>query len=213
MPSIIAQELIEIWRQLLRGVQQDIWYALIIIDDFGCNLQTATNLAGEEYDSLLISSGITFKKGNITMIRKAKLDYLQTALKENIILHITLSKLERNGNKMFFRWCSSSNSMVPSGGGGSIISRCIVCSSSRKVATEKRRWVITKRSIREGRFCRRRRCGWVTITAVASRSQHSFFGIYRATKGSLLLLLYPSSIASIPIIIIRIACRTFCSME
>jgi len=102
MPSIIAQELIEIWRQLLRGVPQDIWLSIKTTDDFGCNLQTATNLAEEEYDSLLISSGITFKKGNITMIRKAKLDYLQTALKENIILHITLSKLERNGNKMFF---------------------------------------------------------------------------------------------------------------
>ena len=36
------------------------------------------------------------------MVRKAKLDYLQTTLKENIDLHITLSKIETNGNKLFF---------------------------------------------------------------------------------------------------------------
>ena len=71
MPSIIAQELIEIWKQLLRGVQQDIWYALIITDDFGCNLQEATNLNASEYDILLLSSGIIFRRGDVTMINKA----------------------------------------------------------------------------------------------------------------------------------------------
>ena len=102
MPSIIAQKLIEIWRQLLRGVQQDIWYALITTDDFGCNLQAATNLTEGEYDTLLISSGIIFKKGNTTMIRKAKRDYLQTALKENITLHITRSQLPGNNKRTFY---------------------------------------------------------------------------------------------------------------
>ena len=102
MPSIIAQELIEIWRQLLRGVQQDIWYALITTDEFRCNLQAATNLTEGEYDTLLISSGIIFKKGNTTMIRKAKLDYLQTALKENITLHITRSQLPGNNKCTFY---------------------------------------------------------------------------------------------------------------
>ena len=62
MPFIIQQELVEIWKQLLRVVQQGIWYALITTDDFGCNLQAATNLTEEEYDTLLLSSSIIFKK-------------------------------------------------------------------------------------------------------------------------------------------------------
>jgi len=102
MPFIIQQELVEIWKQLLRGVQQGIWYALITTDDFGCNLQAATNLNALEYDTLLLSSGIIFKRGDITMINKAKLDHLQTALKENIILHITRIKLQREGKRAFY---------------------------------------------------------------------------------------------------------------
>ena len=62
MSSIIAQELIEIWKQLFLGVQQDVWYAVITTADFRCNLQAATNLTEEEYDTLLLSSSIIFKK-------------------------------------------------------------------------------------------------------------------------------------------------------
>ena len=102
MPFIIQQELVEIWKQLLRGVQQGIWYALITTDDFGCNLQAATNLNTLEYDTLLLSSGIIFKRGGVTMFNKAQLDHLQTALKENIILHITRIQLPRKKNRTFY---------------------------------------------------------------------------------------------------------------
>ena len=71
MLSIIAQDLVELLKQLLRGVQQDIWYPLIITDDFGCNLQEATNLNALEYDILLLSSGIIFRRDDVTMINKA----------------------------------------------------------------------------------------------------------------------------------------------
>jgi hypothetical protein len=90
MPSIIAQDLVELLKQLLRGVQQDIWYALITTDDFGCNLQAATNLNVLEYYILLLSSGTLFKRGKITMFSKAQLDHLQTALKGSMILSITI---------------------------------------------------------------------------------------------------------------------------
>ena len=77
MPSIIAQELVEIWKQLFLGVQQDVWYAVITTADFRCNLQAATNLTEEEYNTLLLSSGILFKRGDVTMFNKAQLDHLQ----------------------------------------------------------------------------------------------------------------------------------------
>jgi len=102
MPSIIAQELVEILKQLLIGVQQKTWLSFKTTDGYNYNLQTATNLNALEYKTILFASGILFKKGNTTMVRKAKLDYLQTTLKENIDLHITLSKIETNGNKLFF---------------------------------------------------------------------------------------------------------------
>jgi hypothetical protein len=44
MPSIIEQELVEIWRQLLRGVQQDIWYIVDDSEEFLPSLQMAISL-------------------------------------------------------------------------------------------------------------------------------------------------------------------------
>ena len=80
MPSIIAQELIEIWKQLLGGLQQDIWYIIDDSEEFLPSLQMAISLNALEYETLLLSSGITFKRGNIILFSKAKLDYLQAAL-------------------------------------------------------------------------------------------------------------------------------------
>jgi len=100
---MIQQELVEIWKQLLRGVQHEFWHAVITTDDFACNLQAATNLTEAEYNNLLLSSGILFKRGGVTMFNKAQLDYLQAALvKENIILSITRSQLQKKGKHAFF---------------------------------------------------------------------------------------------------------------
>ena len=102
MPSIIEQELVQIWKQLLRGVPQDIWYIIDDSEEFLPSLQMAISLNALEYETLLLSSGITFKRGDITMFSKAKLDYLQTALKENITLHITRSQLQRKGKHAYY---------------------------------------------------------------------------------------------------------------
>jgi hypothetical protein len=102
MPLIIQQELVEIWKQLLRGVQQDIWYIVDDSEEFLPSFQMAISLNALEYEKLLLSSGILLKRCEITMFSKAQLGHLQTALKENIDLHITCSKLETNGNKLFF---------------------------------------------------------------------------------------------------------------
>ena len=62
----------------------------------------AISLNALEYETLLLSSGIIFERGDIAMFRKAKLDYLQTALKENITLHITRSQLPGNNKRTFY---------------------------------------------------------------------------------------------------------------
>ena len=102
MPSIIEQELVQIWKQLLRGVQRDIWYIIDDSEEFLPSLQMAISLNALEYETLLLSSGITFKRGDITMFSKAKLDYLQTALKENITLHISRIQLPGNKKRTFY---------------------------------------------------------------------------------------------------------------
>ena len=102
MPSIIEQDLVQIWKQLLRGVPQDIWYIIDDSEEFLPSLQMAISLNALEYETLLLSSGITFKRGNIIMFSKAKLDYLQAALKENITLHITHSQLQRKGKHAYY---------------------------------------------------------------------------------------------------------------
>ena len=102
MPSIIEQELVQIWKQLLRGVPQDIWYIIDDSEEFLPSLQMAISLNALEYETLLLSSGITFKRGNIIMFSKSKLDYLQAALKENITLHITRSQLQRKGKHAYY---------------------------------------------------------------------------------------------------------------
>ena len=76
MPSIIAQELVDLWRQFLSGVQQNTWLLFKTTDGFNYNSQPANNLNASKYKTLLFASGILFKKGNVTMFRKAKLDHL-----------------------------------------------------------------------------------------------------------------------------------------
>ena len=96
MLSIIEQELgsSNMEAAAERGTARHLVYDS---EEFFTSLQMAISLNALEYERLLLSSGITFKRGDITMFSKAKLDYLQTALKENITLHITRSQLQRKG--------------------------------------------------------------------------------------------------------------------
>lgn len=50
---------------------QNIWHAFITTDDFGCNLQAATNQAEAEYNTILLASAIMLKRGDVTMFSKA----------------------------------------------------------------------------------------------------------------------------------------------
>jgi len=102
MPSIMAQDLVELLKQLLRGLPERIWHTFTTTDVFYHSIQVATNLTEAGYNTLLLSSGILFKRGEITMFSKAQLDHLQTALKGSMILSITRSQLQKKGKNSFF---------------------------------------------------------------------------------------------------------------
>jgi len=76
-------DIVELWRQLLGDLPRKLWHAFSTTDVFYHNLQLATSLTAFEYETLLMSSGITFKKGNVTMFSKAQLDHLQEGLKKH----------------------------------------------------------------------------------------------------------------------------------
>ena len=110
----IEQELVEIWKQLLRGVQQGIWYALITTDDFGCNLQAATNLNALEYDTLLLSSGIRVKtRRGLFGISTDALNYLQSQLLGQCAINNTRAKLPNVEKQRFFISIGTAHSKTP----------------------------------------------------------------------------------------------------
>ena len=102
MPSIIAQDLVELLKQLLRGLPERIWHTFTTTDVFYHSIQVATSLTAVEWETVLFASGIMFKRGNTTMFSKQHLEQLKIALQDNLILHIALSQLQGTGKQLFF---------------------------------------------------------------------------------------------------------------
>jgi hypothetical protein len=102
MPSIISKELIELLRQLLLPLPRKLWYAVNITDAFEHNLHLAISLNEFQYETILLESCILKKRGEATIFSQPHLDYLKQALKTDFDLHITRSKIQRNGKPMFF---------------------------------------------------------------------------------------------------------------
>jgi len=71
---MIQQELVEIWKQLLRGVQHNLWHAISATNLYNYTLQLATSLSIFEYESILLTSGIMVKQGNSYTFKKNRLD-------------------------------------------------------------------------------------------------------------------------------------------
>ena len=98
----MQQEVVELLRQLLGGVQRNLWHAINTTNLYNCNLQLATSLSIFEYESILLASGIMAKQGNTYAFKKNKLDELKDALEENLTLHITRSQIQRPGANLYF---------------------------------------------------------------------------------------------------------------
>ena len=84
----MEEDILELWRQLLEHLPRNLWYAFSTTDTCHHNLQLATSLTAFEYETLLMSSRIIFKKGDVTMYSKAQLDYLQEGLKETLTIYM-----------------------------------------------------------------------------------------------------------------------------
>ena len=98
----MQQEVVELLRQLLGGVQCNLWHAISATNLYNYALQLATSLSMFEYESILLASGIMAKQGNSYAIKKTKLAELKDALKENLTLHITRSQIQRPGANSYF---------------------------------------------------------------------------------------------------------------
>lgn len=104
MPSIIEHGLLELWLMLLRLLPENIWHCLAATDAFHHSVQSATSLSIFEYETILRRSGITFKKGDMTMFSKSHLEYLKEAIEDNnnVTLHITQCQLPGSSKRLFF---------------------------------------------------------------------------------------------------------------
>ena len=98
----MKQELLELWGQLLRGVQCNLWHAISVTSLYSCTIQVATSLSIFKYETLLLASGIMAKQGNSYAIKKNRLDELKDALKESLTLHITRNQIQRPGANLYF---------------------------------------------------------------------------------------------------------------
>jgi len=98
----MKENLVEILRQLLTGLRRNLWYTFIITSSYEYNLQAATSLNAEEYETLLLASGIMVKKGDTTVYSNSKLEYLQGILRGRLDIHICRSKIDRNGIPLYF---------------------------------------------------------------------------------------------------------------
>ena len=99
---IMKENLVEILRQLLAGLRRNLWYTISTTSSYEYNLQAATSLNEEEYETLLLASGITVKKGDTTVYSNSKLEYLQGILRGRLDIHICRSKIDRNGIPLYF---------------------------------------------------------------------------------------------------------------
>jgi hypothetical protein len=98
----MKENLVEIWRQLLRGLPRNLWFTISTTSSYEYNLQAATSLNLVEYETILLASGIMVKKGDTTVYSYGKLEYLQGILRGRLDIHICRSKIDRNGIPLYF---------------------------------------------------------------------------------------------------------------
>ena len=89
---------VEILKQLLAGLQHSLWYTTSTTSIFEYNLQAATSLNEEEYETLLLASNSTVRNGDTSVYSSSKLENLQDILGGRLDILICRSKIERNGN-------------------------------------------------------------------------------------------------------------------
>ena len=99
---MILGEIVDLLHHLLLHCPANIWHAIKTTNQYDYNLQLAINLNDYQYETILIASGIFAKRGNLLCINRQSIEELQTALQENIILHYSKAKVQRNGTHNYY---------------------------------------------------------------------------------------------------------------
>ena len=98
----MENNIVEIWRQLLRALLRNLWFTISTTSSFENNLQAATSLNLLEYETVLLASGIMVKKGETITYSYSKLEYLQGVLRSRLAIHICRSKTDRTSKPLYF---------------------------------------------------------------------------------------------------------------
>jgi hypothetical protein len=102
LATMIPGEIIYRLHHLLLHCPANIWHAIKTNIQYDYSLQLAINLNDFQYETLLLASGILNKRGNLLCISRQHIEELQTALQENIILHYSKAKVQRNGTHNYY---------------------------------------------------------------------------------------------------------------
>jgi hypothetical protein len=99
---MIPGELVDLLHHLLLHCHANIWHAIKTTNQFDYNLQVAINLNDYQYETVLLASGILNKRGNLLCISRQHIEEQQRELQENITLHCSKAKVQRNGTHNYY---------------------------------------------------------------------------------------------------------------
>jgi hypothetical protein len=111
---MISRELVDIWSRIARDLEPRLWYIVDDTNEFSPSLREAIGLNQEQYESLLISSGIRVRtRRGLFGISIDSLNYLQTELLGQCALNNTRSKLPDVEKQRFFVSKGTTHSKTP----------------------------------------------------------------------------------------------------
>jgi hypothetical protein len=94
--------MLHLLHHLLLHCRANIWHAIKTSNQYDYNLQLAVNLNDYQYETLLLASGILNQRGNLLCISRQQMEEPQEAVQENITLHYSKAKVQRNGTHSYF---------------------------------------------------------------------------------------------------------------
>jgi hypothetical protein len=102
---MIQQELVEIWRRIASDLEPRLWYIVDDTEEFSPSLRVAIGLDQNQYESLLLASGIRVKlrdkRFGLYGIKKDQFDYIRATCQGQCILNSTKCKLEGGKSRVF----------------------------------------------------------------------------------------------------------------
>jgi hypothetical protein len=86
---MISADLVFLIRQLLQPLQRNVWYAINITNSYNPTLNVAMQLNEQDYTALMLATGIMNQRGINIVISLDYLEFLKSALQENMTIHMS----------------------------------------------------------------------------------------------------------------------------